>query len=769
MKILCVDDNPGDRDIIKHTLKQKFDELDFKTAASAEEAYEKAGAEDFDIILLDYRLKKITGPEVLAELNNRGVTSPVIFLTGMGNEGVAIEALKLGAYDYFTKDQLLSDRIIQSIINITERKRAENKTAEIKESYERLIDNADEAIFRVDAKGGHVIYLNDAAKRIFGYTLAEYSSDPAFGFKIIHPDYQEKQREIIEEINTTKKTIKSAVLGWIAKDGHEVLMEYTIIPVLNKDGEIAFFESIGRDITKRRKTEEALRESEEKLRIMFESIEDGIAIVDLTGKILEVNAAHLRIFGFSHKEEIIGQNAFDHISKKDRARAIEGMKNIFEEENSDLSEYTLCKKDGGEFDAELSASLLHNSSGKPVGVISVTRDITKRKEIKGALQESEKKYSTLVEMGPDGVLLVQGKKILFANHRFYEMFGFSESEIIDKTIVVLLSGYMGDLLSGTSSDERIGFMKNLQNVMQGSVDPSCIYQVPFKKKNGDIIWVEINSNPIEYNGKPAEIVLLRDITEHKRLEDELQESYDRLQVAYAELKEVDQMKTDFVSVVTHELRTPLAIIRNNFEMFLDGTFGDLNEVQNESMEMLFKNINRLVKVVQDSLEMSRIYGGRVKIKPEPLNIGELFEKIVSDMKLLAEEKGHELSLEVSEGVSVVKCDGDKITQVLTNLLYNAIKFTPNGGKISVNVKNADENGSILVEVKDNGIGIPKDEHENIFKQFYEVDSRLNHETGGTGLGLSIAKGVVEAHGGKIWVESTPEVGSTFSFTIRGQK
>ena len=187
------------------------------------------------------------------------------------------------------------------------------------------------------------------------------------------------------------------------------------------------------------------------------------------------------------------------------------------------------------------------------------------------------------------------------------------------------------------------------------------------------------------------------------------------------------------------------------------------------MEMLFKNINRLVKVVQDSLEMSRIYGGRVKIKPEPQNIGELFEKIISDMKLLAEEKGHELSLEVAEGVSVVECDGDKITQVLTNLLYNAIKFTPDGGKISVNIQNAGENGYILVEVKDNGIGIPEDEHENIFKQFYEVDSRLNHETGGTGLGLSIAKGVVEAHGGKIWVESTPEVGSTFSFTIRGQK
>ena len=246
-----------------------------------------------------------------------------------------------------------------------------------------------------------------------------------------------------------------------------------------------------------------------------------------------------------------------------------------------------------------------------------------------------------------------------------------------------------------------------------------------------------------------------------------QESYEKLKRSYEELQEADHIKTDFVSVVTHELRTPLTIIRNNLEMFLDGTFGELNEVQHESLEILFKNVERLIKLVRDCQEMSQIYAGRVKLDYERIPIREMFEKIVSDMMFLSEEKGQELSLYISDDIQMVECDVDKITQVLTNLLQNAIKFTPNGGNIRVRVKSGDDNNIIIVEVSDNGIGIPEKEQKNIFKQFYEVNSPTKHETKGTGLGLSIAKGIVEAHGGKIWVESTPKVGSTFSFTLKG--
>ena len=150
--------------------------------------------------------------------------------------------------------------------DITERKRVEQKIKQINESYERLTDNADEAVFRVKADGGHIIYLNAAAERIFGYSLQEWLGDPNLGFKIIHPDYAEKQRQFIEQINTTKKKIKNAVLGWIAKDGREVLMEYTVLPITDENGEIVYFETIGRDITERNEAEERFLEYQAQLK-----------------------------------------------------------------------------------------------------------------------------------------------------------------------------------------------------------------------------------------------------------------------------------------------------------------------------------------------------------------------------------------------------------------------------------------------------------------------------------------------------------------------
>ncbi len=145
--------------------------------------------------------------------------------------------------------------------DITERKKAEEKIEQINESYDRLTDNANEAIFmvKVEGEGGRVVYLNPAAERIFGYTQADWDSDPAFGFKVIHPDYAEKHGQILKDLTASKKTIKNAILGWIAKDGRKVILEYTIIPIIDEKGEIIYFESIGRDITEYKKAEEELQ------------------------------------------------------------------------------------------------------------------------------------------------------------------------------------------------------------------------------------------------------------------------------------------------------------------------------------------------------------------------------------------------------------------------------------------------------------------------------------------------------------------------------
>ncbi|KKL51644.1 hypothetical protein LCGC14_2293440, partial [marine sediment metagenome] len=155
--------------------------------------------------------------------------------------------------------------------------------------YDRIIDNADEAIFRVEAEGGHMVYANPAAERLFGYSRAEWLADPALGFKIVHPDYAQTQRQIIEEINTTKKPVKNVTLGWIAKDGREVIAEYTIIPVLDEEGNILYFESIGRDITERKRAEQMLVEEKRLGELLLDSLPHPAMLIRRDRIILAAN------------------------------------------------------------------------------------------------------------------------------------------------------------------------------------------------------------------------------------------------------------------------------------------------------------------------------------------------------------------------------------------------------------------------------------------------------------------------------------------------
>ncbi len=201
------------------------------------------------------------------------------------------------------KDTLTSEKFIVGISrDITELKKAQEELLETNERYNRLTDNADEVIFRVKAEGGHVVYLNAAAERIFGYSMADWLADPAIGFKIIHPDFREKQKQIIEKINTTKKPIKNAVLSWITKDGREVIMEHTIIPILDKKENVTYFESIGRDITEFKKADEALRESEKELENIFNLTPDMICVCTPEGKFLKVSPSCEEVLGYTVDE-----------------------------------------------------------------------------------------------------------------------------------------------------------------------------------------------------------------------------------------------------------------------------------------------------------------------------------------------------------------------------------------------------------------------------------------------------------------------------------
>jgi PAS domain S-box-containing protein len=228
-------------------------------------------------------------------------------------------------------------------------------------------------------------------------------------------------------------------------------------------------------------------------------------------------------------------------------------------------------------------------------------------------------------------------------------------------------------------------------------------------------------------------------------------------------REVDRMKTEFVSLASHELRTPLTSIKGFTQMVLDGDAGEVNEEMQEYLGIVLSNAERLVALVNDLLDISRIESGRVQLKSEAVDLGEIAGTVVATLQQKIKEKGQTLTVDVEPAATSVLGDKDKLIQVLTNYVSNAYKYTPEGGQIRIIIRRQDDFAH--VSVSDTGYGIAPEDQARLFTRFYRVDSAVTREVGGTGLGLSIVKQLIELQGGQVGVQSVLGAGSTFWFTV----
>ena len=265
---------------------------------------------------------------------------------------------------------------------------------------------------------------------------------------------------------------------------------------------------------------------------------------------------------------------------------------------------------------------------------------------------------------------------------------------------------------------------------------------------------------------PELIIRLHKVLDEKQRFNDLRGLIGQLEKSILQLRKIDEIKSEFVSIASHELRTPLSAIKNAIQLVLTGKTGAINEAQVKFLSMAERNINRLMNILNDLLNLSRIESGKIQMRFEELNLGDLIDFILSSFKTQVEGKGIKLKMEVPQKVPAVYGDHEKVEQILTNLVGNAFKFTPEGGEIVISVKPYDGNGKMMaIAVKDSGIGIPADQLDKIFEKFHQVEGSLQRSVGGTGLGLGTSQGLVEVHQGKILVESEVGKGSTFTFTL----
>ncbi len=336
------------------------------------------------------------------------------------------------------------------------------------------------------------------------------------------------------------------------------------------------------------------------------------------------------------------------------------------------------------------------------------------------------------------VLISPGREVLDVNEQFEEMFGLSAEQAVGQPASELRPFFeqvfadpapLFDLVAQTAADA------------EGYHTESLVQNWP-KPRELEIFSAPVCEGECETGAHYGRLYVFRDVT-HER--------------------EVDRMKTEFVSLVSHELRTPLTSIKGFTDMILEGDAGEINDEVQEFLEIVQSNANHLVALINDLLDISRIESGRIQLKLETVDLTEIVAQVVAVMQPKLDEKAQSLTVELDPASSLVRGDRDKLVQVVTNYVSNAHKYTPDGGEIRI--ETARKGDLCRLAVSDNGFGIAPEDQEQLFARFYRVDSSLTAEIGGTGLGLSIVKSVIEMHGGWVGVESEPGKGSTFFFTI----
>ncbi len=489
---------------------------------------------------------------------------------------------------------------------------------------------------------------------------------------------------------------------------------------------------------KRKKAEEALLESEDRFKKLSSFTFEGI-IIHNNAVAIDVNQTTVELLGFK-RDEIIGMNLFSIIHPDSHAL----VKSNIPKPVATPYQIVMMRKDGSFFDAEIEGRNIHYN-GESFRVACI-RDITVRKKAEEALSESEAKFREMAELLPQIVFETDlHGNLTYVNKQAYKISGYPEEEsLIGKST---LDFYI--------PEDRERAVENIK-LSLGNQKKSPSNEYTMMRKDGSTFNVLVYSNPILKNKKPVGLRgIIVDITEIKKTEQELIR-------AKAKAEEADQLKSAFLANMSHEIRTPMNGILGFADLLENPNL--TGEEQQSYIEIIKKSGARMLNIINDIINISKIEAGLMKVNWQHSNVNEQIEYIFTFFKPEVEGKGLTLSFSTALPLkeAIVYTDREKLYAILTNLVKNAIKYTENGSIDFGYIKKGD---FLEFYVTDTGIGIPKDRQQAIFERFIQADISDRNAYQGAGLGLSISKAYVEMLGGHIRVESEPGKGSCFCFTI----
>ncbi|MFA6382162.1 MAG: PAS domain S-box protein [Candidatus Buchananbacteria bacterium] len=611
--------------------------------------------------------------------------------------------------------------------DITENQERQNQLVLSEQKYRRLFEAAKDGILILDAETGEIREVNPYLIQMLGYSHKEFLKRKLWEiglFKDIVASKESfeqlKRKKYIHYENLPLRT-KSGMTFHVEFVSNVYLIDHTKVVQCNI-----------RDITARYEAEENLANNEARFRAIYENSPVPIFLIGLDGRFLNVNLAAVKMLQYSQKE--LQKLTFGDITHPEEVkRDVAKVKELISGKISNYDmEKRYLRKDKKIIYVHISATLVRDVKNKPAYFLTIVEDVTDHHEYLERIRQSEIKYSTLVENSNDAVLVIQDGLYKFANKSSENITGYKAKEVLGKPLIDFVS---------PKDKKRV--MDIYVKRMRGEQVPSR-YEFEVVKRDGSLLPIEVSSSVVEFDGQPAVMAIIRDITK---------------------AREIDRVKSEFISVASHQLRGPLTGIKWFSQLLIDEKAGKLTPKQFDFLRQVYNSNERMISLVNDLLDVSRIETGqKFVLEKKPGDIVILINNVIKDQRINLPVENISIKFDRSFPDKLVfNFDQGKIYQAFSNLISNSIKYSGKDKKIIIGLKRLGDKVEFFV--KDFGFGIPQNQQSRVFQKFFRADNTANISTEGTGLGLYIVKGIVEAHGGKVWFESAENKGTTFYIVL----
>jgi len=744
INVLVFEDNPADVLFLREALEQ--DALNTFTLTLVErlsDGLPLLTAHSYEVVLLDLGLPDSRGLATFEGVQNVAPDLPIVIFSGNADEQAAVLAVRAGAQDYVVKGPAGYAMTGRTIRHAIERQNLRQSLRASEQSFSTAF-HASPAAQAITALGSQrLVDVNDAYCRLTGYARSELIGHTTKELNF----WAETDRQDVLQLWQSHSRVRDVELNLQTRSG-EVRALLASLEPLDLNGEPCIISTV-LDITERKRAEAAVRQWADS----FEHCAHGIALGDpMTNRIVACNPAFARLHHCT-VPDIVGSLILSVYAPDDRDHV---RASIAEADRSGQVQYEarMLRRDGSTFPVQMDVVSVRDSAGRLLYRVATAQDITERLQADQTLRESEEKYRSLLESLDSVVAMLDDEgRFLYMNEVAARSLGGTPDQFIGQTMYDL---FPEPVATRQLCDVQAVIRTNRAHVAQSE----SIVQ-------GQSHWYRTSLQPVhDALGRATQVLLnSTDITPimlaQRQLEDvnrTLEERVARrtleLAVANERLTELDRLKSKFVFDVTHELRTPVT----SLSLYIDLLTHGKPDKREQYIAKLQEQMAHLHKLINDILDLSRLERDHEEANRSLVDLNAIAEHVSAMERGTAESAGLILTCEVSEALPPVMVRPEQLTRAITNLVSNAVKYTPAGG---IQVRTFQQGQRVCLQVTDTGRGIPADELSHIFSRFYRGHEAAQSEIPGTGLGLAIVKEIVEAHGGTVEVESQMGVGSTF--------